>query len=103
MAGKKGMRHYPLELREEAARLHIEEGITLKELAIRYGTDISRIKKWCKWKRERGTCLQTDHSAKRGRPTQTEESLEQKVKRLEMENALLKKFHELLWEERKRK
>jgi len=100
MAGKKGMTHYPLEIRREVVRKHLDEGIATPQLCSEYGLHKSQITDWCKWYRQYGVPMQLT-GKKRGRPKTVvgEETLEQKVKRLEMENTLLKKFNELLLEE----
>ena len=47
MAGKKGMKHYPRELRLEAIRMFKEEGKTQKEIIEILGiNDTRRVKKW---------------------------------------------------------
>jgi len=99
MAGKKGMRRYPMWLRQEVVRKRVKEGQMTLQLCEEYGISATQVKNWCQWQRQYGEPKQ--NTGKRiGRPREgTEETLEQKVKRLEMENALLKKYHELLMEE----
>ena len=47
MAGKKGMKHYPLELKLEAMRMFYEEGNTRKEITEALGIyDKDRVMKW---------------------------------------------------------
>ena len=47
MPGKKGMKHYPLELKLEAMRLFYEEGKTRKEITAMLGIrDKDRVMKW---------------------------------------------------------
>lgn len=99
MAGKKGMKAYSLEFRQEVVNKHLDEGISTSQLCREYGLCETQIKLWCRWWRQYGLPKQLTGKTK-GRPKATgEETLEQKVKRLEMENALLKKFNELLMEE----
>lgn len=99
MAGKKGMTHYPLEFRQEIVRKRFEVGNSITQLCNEYGLNHTQVEAWCRWQRQYGIPKQLT-GKKRGRPRISgDETLEQKVKRLEMENALLKKFNELLMEE----
>lgn len=102
MAGKKGMRHYPLEFRQMIVDLHLKEGVGTQELCLRYELHRSQVKAWSRWQLEFGTPEKPQLKPK-GRAKSTGETDKEKIARLEMENALLKKFHELLGEERKRK
>jgi transposase-like protein len=79
---------------------HLKDGITVPQLCEQYGLHETQVKDWCRWQRQYGLPKQLT-GKKRSRPRTVigEETLEQKVKRLEMENALLKKFNELLMEE----
>src|SRR6266508_4522788 len=58
MAGKKGMKHYPLATKLEAVRLDAEEGKSYQEIAaqLRIG-DRKRVEKWlrCQHRREMST------------------------------------------------
>lgn len=95
MAGKKGMKHYPVKTKVEAVRLHEEEGKSCQEIAERLGIrSRKRVEKWMKDYREKGdTFLERDAGQrKRGRPPKRE-NMEAYIARLEMENDLLKKFH----------
>ena len=91
MSGKKGMNHYPAEMKVEAVRLFYEEGKTCAEitkaLAIR---DPQRVKKWLWQYRREGA---EGFNNPTGRPRQRVENEQTELKRLRMENALLKKFH----------
>jgi transposase len=100
MAGKKGMQHYPLWFRQEVVDKHIKEGVSMTQLYDQYGVDTRQIRRWCAWYRQNGVPKQMT-GKRQGRPRSSDgtESLEQKVKRLEMENVLLKKLNELLMEE----
>lgn len=90
MAGKKGMQHYPLEIKLEAVRLFYEEGKTQAEITIQLGIrDHRRVKLWLKryWREgEQGFCKPI------GRPRKVQDE-ETRIQQLEMENALLKKYH----------
>lgn len=95
MAGKKGSKHYPREVKVEAIRLFYEEGKTRAEittlLKIR---SVDRVKQWLHQYREKGEVAfdQKNKGRLRGRPPK-KENQEAYIARLEMENALLKKFH----------
>lgn len=94
MAGKKGMKHYPLAMKLEAVRLHGEEGKSYQEitegLKIR---DPRRVEKWLREYRAKGeAAFGRGLGKKKGRPPKRENT-ETYIARLEMENDLLKKFH----------
>jgi transposase-like protein len=93
MSGKKGMVHYGVEVKEEAVRLFLEEGLTYHAIAERLGIrKAERIEKWVQAYRQEGALGL--HKVK-GRPRKKEDQAAY-IARLEMENALLKKFHEEL-------
>lgn len=98
MAGIKGMTHYPLDFRQKIVNLHINEGFSLERLSLDYELNRSQVLSWCRWQRQYGLPKQMT-GKKRGRPKVNPDSLEERLKFLEMENALLKKFNELLMEE----
>ena len=89
MAGRKGMKHYP-----ESFKLQIKEehdaGVSMRTLKKKYGVSIYSIESWCGLRPEVNRRQMAP--LKRGRPTNKPEDLEQKVKRLEMENELLRNF-----------
>ena len=89
MAGRKGMKHYP-----ESFKLQIKEehdaGVSMRTLKKKYGVSIYSIESWCGLRPEVNRRQMAP--LKRGRPTNKPEELEQKVKRLEMENELLRNF-----------
>ena len=93
MSGRKGMVHYRAEVKAEAVRLFVEEGVTYQAIADKLGIRrAARIKKWVQdYRREGELGL---HKVK-GRPRKKEDQAAY-IARLEMENALLKKFHEEL-------
>ena len=95
MAGKKGMKHYPLATKLEAVRLDAEEGKSYQEIAaqLRIG-DRKRVEKWLRQYRTEGDAAfgRGPGRKKRGRPPKRENT-EAYIARLEMENDLLKKFH----------
>ncbi len=84
------MTHYSKETKQEAVRLHLEEGMLCEEVARRLGLrQADRIYAWCRAYQAVGEAAFLKYS---GRPRK-EEAEERKLERLEMENALLKKFH----------
>jgi transposase-like protein len=95
MAGKKGMTHYGIAIKEEAVRLYLEEGITYREIAERLEIRKSeRIKIWVRQYRREGAGAFTKAI---GRPKKVEDE-KAYVARLEMENKLLKKLQSELRE-----
>jgi transposase len=95
MAGKKGMKHYPVATKREAVRLYQEEGKSYKEITeLLEIADRWRVKRWLRDYRRKGeAAFQRDpQSYKGGRPPKCENA-EAYIARLEMENDLLKKFH----------
>ena len=92
MAGKKGMKHYPLATKLEAIGLHEEEGKSYQEIAILLEIgDRKRVEKWMRQYRAEGDRAfgrGLGHK-KRGRPPKRENT-EAYIARLEMENDLLK-------------
>jgi len=93
MTGKKGMVHYPEEVRREAVRMAVEEGKTYREITqLLNMRDPQRVIVWVhdyRYKKD-------EVRRPKGRPRKVSgqaESLEEEVKRLWMENDLLKKIH----------
>ena len=84
------MLHYKVEIKQEAVRLVLEEqktyAVVTVQLEIRKA---ARIKAWVGMYRQEG---ELSFHRPIGRPVKKEME-EQEVKRLRMENALLKKFH----------
>lgn len=90
MSGKKGMKKYPAETKLEAVRLFFEEGQTHAEVASRLGLkDKQRVEVWTRQYRREGAA---GLNKVQGRPRKQAESEQAELKRLRMENALLKKF-----------
>jgi transposase len=90
MSGNKGMTHYGLETKLQAVHLHEEEGLTYVQVAERLGMrKAKRIEAWCRAYRREGELA---FHRPIGRPQKARSEAEN-IKRLEMENALLKKFH----------
>lgn len=92
MAGLKGMKAYPKDVKLKAVRLFLEEGKTRAEITKMLGLRSGdRVKEWVSLFRHEENAFQK----RIGRPRKEagkEESLEEEVKRLRMENDLLKKF-----------
>lgn len=90
MSGKKGMKHYPVEMKLEAVRQFYEERKTRAEITEALGIrDPNRVKAWLKQYRREGVA---GYFQPIGRPRKRP-SEEQELERLRMENDLLKKFH----------
>ena len=90
MTREKGSSDYSLELKLEALKL-IEDGLTQAEVTERLGIrDPKRVKNWL-WVYHREGILGLK-KPRCGRPPKRENT-EAYIRRLEMENALLKKFH----------
>jgi transposase-like protein len=93
MAGRKGMKHYPLELKLEAMRMFYEEGKTRKEITEALGIrDRDRVMKWLRQYRREGDTAFLRKRRSLGRLPKKENTAAF-IARLEMEIELLKKFH----------
>lgn len=83
------MLHYPIEMKQEAVRLFLEEGHTYREIKEELGIrKVGRIEAWVRQYRREGIEAFT-HSIGRPRKSRDEKSY---IARLEMENKLLKKL-----------
>ena len=89
MSGKKGMRHYPEELKEQVKTEH-EKGWSLSALSRKYGISMYSVESWCGHRKE----VELRHAAPlpKGRPRKNPESQKQLICRLQMENELLRNF-----------
>lgn len=88
MAGKPGMRHYSSELKQQAVALFVEGGESYAEIARRLQIrHAARIEVWVRAFRREGTL---GLCKPQGRPRR---SAPNDLERLQMENALLKKWH----------
>ena len=97
MSGRKGMKHYRVETKQEAVRLVMEEHLTYAAVAAKLGIrKAKRIEAWVRMYREEG---ELSFHKPIGRPLKSQ-SQEWELERLRMENALLKKFHTELREVR---
>lgn len=89
MARKKGSKDYSLETKLEAIRLRGEEGLTYNEINKRLAIeDSKRVRTWMRIYRKEGKAGLK--KPRRGRPKKDRNSLEERIKQLEMENTLLK-------------
>ncbi|HCM96857.1 MAG: hypothetical protein A2X25_05360 [Chloroflexi bacterium GWB2_49_20] len=90
MPGEKGMVHYPLKMKLEAIRLFYEEGKTQAEITKALGVrSDNRVKAWVRQFLREGEMVFTRPI---GRPRKVKDEVAH-IKQLEMENALLKKYH----------
>jgi transposase len=91
MSGKKGMKHYPREVKLEAVRMFFEEGMTRAEItaALNLRSE-GRVEVWTRQYRREGIAA---FYKRIGRPPKQAESEQSELERLRMENALLKKLH----------
>ena len=86
MSGKKGMKKYPMELREQVVQ-RIRGGESQHALSREYGISRWAIQSWLK---------ETALPKQRGRkPAKTLQEYKYENKRLKMENELLRDFHSL--------
>lgn len=92
MSGKKGMKHYPLEVKLEAVRLFLEVGLTKAEIRERLGLTKGRVKIWVRQYRREGAAAFARKGGGPGRRPKRENK-DAYIARLEMENELLKKLH----------
>jgi transposase-like protein len=90
MSGKKGMVHYPVEVKLETVRLFFEEGRTRAEIKKALGlSSEALVKEWISRYRREG---EVAFNRPIGRPRKRwDEAV--RIQQLEMENAMLKKYH----------
>jgi len=90
MAGRKGMKDYPVEVKLEAVRLYYEGRKTLAEVTEALGIrSAGRVETWVRQYRREGELA---FGGARGRPRKVMNEVT-RIQQLEMENALLKKYH----------
>jgi transposase-like protein len=89
MGNRKGQKQYSESIKEQI-RKEYKEGTSQLSLNKKYGISRYTIQSWCGLRKE--VNLRKIAPLKKGRPTNRPEELEQKVKRLEMENELLRNF-----------
>lgn len=95
MPGKKGMKHYPPAIKEQAVRMHLEDKLTVKQVNSIFGiSDEQRLKKWCAKYRKNGLdgLLYSSKGRPRKRERTCEEQLRYENRRLHMENEVLRNF-----------
>jgi transposase len=93
MTGKKGMKHYAVEVKLEAVRMFVEEGKTRAEIAQLLGLrNKERVEVWVRQYRREEDAFRKPIGRPRKQPGKPE-SEQEELKRLRMENDLLKKFH----------
>ena len=89
MGNRKGQKHYPEHIRQIIVAEQ-RKGKSVCSLSAKYGVSRYTIQSWCGLRPEVNRRQITP--SRRGRPTNKPEDLEKKVKRLEMENELLRNF-----------
>ena len=89
MGNRKGQKQYSESIKEQI-RKEYKEGASQLSLNKKYGISRYTIQSWCGLRKE--VNLRRIAPLKKGRPTNKPEDLERKVKRLEMENELLRNF-----------
>ena len=89
MENRKGQKQYSESIKEQI-RKEYNEGASQRSLNKKYGISRYTIQSWCGLRNE--VNLRKIAPLKKGRPTNKPEDLEKKVKRLEMENELLRNF-----------
>ena len=89
MPRTKGLKDYPSEVKDKVVKER-EAGASLRQIARKYNLSVYSVGAWCGQVSRVNTRMQMP--LKRGRPTKNPEEIEKKVKRLEMENELLRNF-----------
>ena len=89
MSGRKGTMHYSQELKEKIIQ-EKESGVSVVVLSKQYGISRYAIQSWCGLRPE----VETRHKSPlpKGRPSKNRNDKEQELKRLRMENKLLRDF-----------
>ena len=89
MSGKKGMPRYSEETKETVIRAY-RQGVSINSLSKTYGISRYAIQSWCGLRKE----VELRHAAPlpKGRPKMKPETQAQIIKRLTMENELLRNF-----------
>lgn len=89
MSGRKGMPRYPERLKEQV-RKEYEAGASLNGLARKYGVSYWSVHCWCG--RSEKVNLRQALPRPKGRPKKNPDTQEEIIKRLQMENELLRNF-----------
>jgi transposase-like protein len=95
MAGKKGMKRYSTEIKREAIRMRQEKGMTNREIMEHLGiVSERRLRLWCeKYRNEGQLGLELKPKGRPRKIARTEqEEMEYELRRLRMENELLRNF-----------
>ena len=91
MTGTKGSTHYSTEIRARAIQLHETEGLPYAQVAKQLGIrKVKQILIWVHRYRQEGAAWLSKPGSGRPRKAHSEQ---ERVAQLEMENALLKKYH----------
>ena len=91
MAGKKGSKPYPFEIKLQAVHLFLDEGKRRAEIVEALSlSGMHLVKEWVRLYRLEG---EKGLAHKKGRPQKDLTSDKARITQLEMENELLKKFH----------
>jgi transposase-like protein len=97
MSGTKGMVHYGVETKQKAVHLVLEEHLSYAEVAVKLEIrKAARIEAWVRLYRQEG---EASFHKPIGRPPKAQAE-QRELERLRMENALLKKFHTELRDQR---
>ena len=89
MGNRRGQKQYCESIKEQI-RKEYNEGASQRSLSKNYGISRYTIQSWCGLRSE--VNIRKIAPLKKGRPTNRPEDMEKKVKRLEMENELLRNF-----------
>ena len=95
MSGKKGMKNYSTSIKEQAVRMHLEDGITTREIMERLGiVSERRVTLWCEKYRKEGVLgLQAKLKGRPKKHARTpQQQTEHEIKQLKMEVELLRNF-----------
>jgi transposase-like protein len=93
MTGKKGMKHYAVEVKLEAVRMYLDEGKTQAEIAQMLGvSNRERVERWVRQYRRDDDAFRKINKGRPRKQPGKPESQEEELKRLRMENDLLKKL-----------
>jgi len=89
MAGRKGMQHYTEEMKKQIKQEY-EKGNSINGLSKKYGISRWSIHCWCGLSEK--TNIKQSSPLPKGRPRKDTENQEQLIRRLKMENKLLRNF-----------
>ncbi len=95
MSEKKGMKHYSEGIKEQI-RIEYKSGASIRSLERKYGISRWSIHCWCGLSEK--VNIRQVMPLPKGRPKANSETQEQVIKRLKMENELLRNFLSTRWE-----